>query len=100
MWHIYFKQTMDRLGIKGSTLADAAGCSRNNISEIRTGKTNPSINRFWELVEICENIVPGFKNELGRRISVDRASSFYKGMDEDELADHLVAIGNAWKGRR
>jgi DNA-binding Xre family transcriptional regulator len=69
MLHQYFKQTMDTLGIKGKALAKKAGCSSNNISEIRNGKVNPPINRFWELVELCEELAPGFRKEFARKVA-------------------------------
>lgn len=69
MLNDYFRETMDGFKIKGAQLARKAGCSQNNISEIRNGKVSPPISRFWELVEMCEEIAPGFKEEFGRRIS-------------------------------
>lgn len=65
----FFRETMDYFGIKGKDLAELAGCSYNNISEIRHGKSFPAINRFWELVEICEELAPGFKDALATKIS-------------------------------
>ncbi len=69
MLHKYFKETMDFYGIKGSELADKIGCSRNNISEIRLGKVSPPISRFWELVEICEELAPGFKDKFAQKVA-------------------------------
>ncbi len=65
----FFRETMDSFGIKGGDLAKLAQCSHNNISEIRHGKSFPPISRFWELVEICEKLAPGFKEELGKKIA-------------------------------
>lgn len=69
MLHEYFKETMDFYGIKGSELADKIGCSRNNISEIRTGKVSPPISRFWELVEVCEELAPGFRERFAQKVA-------------------------------
>jgi len=69
MLNDYFRETMDAFNIKGAQLARRAGCSHNNISEIRNGKVSPPISRFWELIEMCEEIAPGFKGEFGRRVS-------------------------------
>jgi transcriptional regulator with XRE-family HTH domain len=69
MLNNFFRETMDSFGIKGKDLAQLAGCSYNNISEIRHGKSFPPINRFWELVEMCEQLAPGFKDALATRIS-------------------------------
>lgn len=69
MLHEYFKETMDFYEIKGSELADRVGCSRNNISDIRKGKVSPSISRFWEIVEVCEELAPGFKERFAQKVA-------------------------------
>lgn len=69
MLHQYFQETMDFFGIRGSDLAEKAGCSRNNISELRKGKVSTPIDRFWQLVESCEDLAPGFKEKLAQKIA-------------------------------
>ena len=98
MINFYFKQTMDYFGIRGSVLANRLGCSRNNISEIRNGKSFPPINRFWEIVEVCEELAPGFRQELARRIAENRTLD-YDDLDDNQLAEQLYQISKVWKRR-
>ena len=105
MLHIYFKQTMDHYGIKGSELAEAMGCSRNNISEIRTGKTKPQIDRFWELIETIEQLAPGAKRYFSNLISENNTTFLLKdtvdnldtaelvaAMDDEQLSKLMFAV--------
>ena len=75
MFHIYLKEVMDSRSIKGADLASALGCSRNNISEIRSGKTNPSIDRFWEILMVMEKLSPGSMRHFAD-LMAERAVSF------------------------
>ena len=94
MLHIYFKQTMDHYGIKGSELAEAMGCSRNNISEIRTGKTKPQIDRFWELIETIEQLAPGAKCYFSNLISENNTTFLLKDKVNSIDTNELVAAMN------
>ncbi|MDJ0719723.1 MAG: helix-turn-helix transcriptional regulator [Prochloraceae cyanobacterium] len=102
MLHKYFKQTMDRFGIKGSELAESFGCSRNHISEIRTGKCSPSISRFWELIETMEELAPGAKRYFATLLagcdleSVD-LQALVENMDNNQLSAILFVIAEAMK---
>ena len=94
-----FKQTMDYMGVRGSDLAELAGCSRNNISEIRNGKVNPSIDKFWSLIEDCERLAPGFKREFGKRVAgmnMNKAFSpeeLLNTLDSSQIAALTFALG-------
>ncbi len=105
MLHIYFKQTMDHYGIKGSELAEAMGCSRNNISEIRTGKTKPQIDRFWELIETMDKLAPGAKRYFSNLIDGNNTTFLLKdrvdsldtaelvaAMDDEQLSKLMFAV--------
>ncbi len=105
MLHIYFKQTMDHYGIKGSELAEAMGCSRNNISEIRTGKTKPQIDRFWELIEMLDKLAPGAKLYFSNLINGNNTTFLLKdsvnsidttelvaAMDDEQLSKLMFAV--------
>ena len=105
MLHIYFKQTMDHYGIKGSELAEAMGCSRNNISEIRTGKTKPQIDRFWELIETMDKLAPGAKHYFSNLIDGNNTTFLLKdtvdnldtaelvaAMDDEQLSKLMFAV--------
>lgn len=69
MLNNFFRETMDSFGIRGAELARLANCSHNHISQIRHGKSFPPTSTFWELIEICEEIAPGFKEALGKKIA-------------------------------
>ena len=94
-----FKQTMDYMGVRGSDLAELAGCSRNNISEIRNGKVNPPIDKFWSLIENCERLAPGFKREFGKRLAgmnrkkVFSPEEFLDTLDSSQVAALTLALG-------
>jgi transcriptional regulator with XRE-family HTH domain len=91
MLHVYFKQTMERFGVKGAKLAAAFGCSRNHISEIRMGKCNPPIDRFWELLEMTDQLAPGAKEYFGDLISGRRQA--LEGMEDADLGKLYLEIG-------
>jgi len=92
MLHDYFRETMDFYGIKGSELADRIGCSRNNISEIRNGKVSPPISRFWELVEICEELAPGFKEKFGEKV----AGHYYFKSESSNISNSQFKNNNSF----
>ena len=94
MLHIYFKQTMDHYGIKGSELAEAMGCSRNNISEIRTGKTKPPIDRFWELIETMDKLAPGAKRYFSNLMGGNNPTCLPKDTINSIDTGELVAAMN------
>ena len=104
MLNVYFKQTMERFGVKNIDLAEAFGCGKNYISEIRTGRCNPPIDRFWELLECMERLAPGAKSYfagliLGNDLSIeDLATSIdpeelVMAMNQQQLSRIMFAIG-------
>lgn len=113
MLHVYFKQTMDRFGIKGAELAKTFGCSRNHISEIRTGKCCPPINRLWELLETMEELAPGAKEYFGSLVAGYDSPYVFRfaemmahkhrvpldDLSDQELGQLLVDIGNEMSKR-
>jgi transcriptional regulator with XRE-family HTH domain len=106
MLHAYFKQTMDRFGVRNLDLAEAFGCSRNHISEIRNGKCNPPINRFWELVETMDKLAPGSKQYFASLIAgYDRSftrapQEMIESMDNNQLSAMLFLIAEALRKNR
>ena len=68
MFNEYFKQTMDRFGVKGTELSKHFGCGRGYISDIRTGKCNPPSDRLWELIVALDELAPGAKRYFGNLI--------------------------------
>lgn len=59
---------MDRFGVKGTKLSEHFGCGRGYISDIRMGKCNPPLDRFWELVIAMDELAPGAKRYFGSLI--------------------------------
>ncbi len=105
MLYFYFKQTMDRFGVKGKDLAEAFGCRQNYISEIRMGKCNPPINRFWELLETMNKLAPGAKEYFGKLIASSQGDFFIQdlvetinpadlvaAMDDEQLSQFMFAV--------
>jgi transcriptional regulator with XRE-family HTH domain len=102
MFHIYFKQVMDERLIKGAELANVLGCSHNNISKIRNGKTNPGIDRFWEILMAMEKLSPGSIRHFGELIA-ERPISFdglIESMDNEQLSEILLKVSQALKQKR
>ena len=95
-----FRETMDRLGIKGSQLAERAGRSRNNITEIRKGKSFPTVGDFVELLMICEEERPGFFEEFTRRLVGQSRrltispEEFVNTLDASEFGALMIAAGS------
>ena len=95
-----FRETMDRLGIKGSQLAERTGRSRNNITEIRKGKSFPTVGDFVELLMICEEERPGFFEEFTRRLVGQSRrltispEEFVEALDSSEFGALMIAAGS------
>lgn len=66
--HKIFDETVSYFKIQGKELAQKAGRTPGNISEIRKGKVGIVIRDFGDLLETCEELAPGFKAEFGRRL--------------------------------
>lgn len=65
-----FKETLDRFGIQGTELAEVAGRSRTNISQIRTGKVSPSLADFCDLLLAAESMKSGVLTDFSQRLSL------------------------------
>jgi predicted transcriptional regulator len=107
MLNEYFKQTMNHFGIKGTELSKRFGCGSGYISDIRTGKCNPPIDRFWELITVMDEIAPGAKRYFGNLIAenYDRVSpedlavsiepeELVALMSNEQLSKLMLAIAN------
>ena len=95
-----FRETMDRLGVKGSQLAERAGRSRNNITEIRKGKSFPTVGDFVELLMLCEEESPGFFEEFtqqligqSRRLTTS-PEELVNVLDSSEFGALMIAAGS------
>lgn len=94
-----FRETMDRLGVKGSQLAERSGRSRNNITGIRQGKSFPTIGDFVELLMLCEEEKPGFFEEFTRHlVGQSRVNTspeeFVDALDLSEFGALMIAAGS------
>lgn len=73
--HKIFGETLDDFKIKGKELAIKAGNSPTYISEVKLGKCGMPLERFGEILEMCEELAPGFKQDFARRISQSSIST-------------------------
>lgn len=105
MLNQYFKQTMDYFGIKGTELSQAVGCGKGYISDIRTGRCSPPINRFWELLETMDKLAPGAKKHFGNLVAGKNTDFFLEdivanlnpaeiveAMNDEQLSKLMFAI--------
>jgi hypothetical protein len=81
-----FKETMDKMGVQPSVLAEKAARTRNNISDIRGGKSFPNLRDFVHLLNACEEIKPGFIEVYVRLIL---GESRRQSLKPEELIDSL-----------
>ena len=95
MLNQYFKQTMDHFGVKGTRLAEEFGCGQSYISDIRRGKTNPPINRFWQIIETMEKLAPGAKRYFGNLVAGNDTTYFLESVAQTiEPAEMVELMGN------
>lgn len=101
-----FKQAMDQCGVAPSELAELAGRSRGNISQIRNGKNFPSIGDFCELIGCAEQLSPGFYELFGRlligetRRQTLSPEELINSLDSTELGTLLIAVGSRMSEKR
>ena len=81
-----FKVTMEVMKLGVSELAELADRSVNNISEIRLGKTNTSIQTFGELLEVAERARPGFVNRFCQEVT---GNIFFSSDSLDQIISEL-----------
>jgi hypothetical protein len=85
--HKIFGETLDDLNVRGKDLAAKAGNSSTYISEVKLGKCGIPLSRFGEILEMCEELAPGFKQDFARRISQSNIKT-----DKLPLADIALMI--------
>jgi hypothetical protein len=85
--HKIFGETLDDLNVRGKDLAAKAGNSSTYISEVKLGKCGIPLSRFGEILEMCEELAPGFKQDFARRISQSSIKT-----DKLPLADIALMI--------
>lgn len=89
-----FKDKMDSWQITGVQLAKATGRSQSNISQIRSGAVSPSVADFAELIEVCDRLKPGFKNDYYASLSGQRLdlNQLVGSLSSAELSVLLVCV--------
>ncbi len=92
MLNEYFKQTMDHFGVKGTRLAKELGCGQAYISDIRRGKTNPPINRFWQILETMEKLAPGARRYFGNLVAGNDTTYFVEEIIDNVEAAEMVKL--------
>ena len=92
MLNQYFKQTMDHFGVKGTRLAEEFGCGQSYISDIRRGKTNPPINRFWQIIEAMEKLAPGTRRYFGNLVAGNDTDYFLEAVAQSIEPAELVEL--------
>lgn len=101
-----FKDTMKHMGVSNKELAEVSGRSLTNISEIRNGKTNPTIKDFALLIDCCENLAPGFTKEFNRRLAgASRGfefspEEFVSCLDSSQMAALMFAVASRISGNQ
>lgn len=76
---------MDVMELGVAELARLSGRSKNNISEIRLGKTNTTIHTFGELLEVADQARSGFIREFSRRLA--GGNIFFQGSPDALIAE-------------
>jgi transcriptional regulator with XRE-family HTH domain len=101
-----FQEALDKTlryrGITGKQIAERTGISPSYVSEIRSGKRNPSLEMFERLLDATEEIAPGSREYFaaclaGRtlKVSVDYIASNF---EDEEFAAFVLARSKYLKG--
>ena len=90
-----FRKIQDNRTIKGKDLAELTSINQKHLSQFRQGKSSVSLDLLWRLLEAMDELSPGARRDFGLMIAGEPV--VYEEMDEVELADQVVALGQAWK---
>jgi transcriptional regulator with XRE-family HTH domain len=97
-------KTLKYQGIAGKQIADRTGISPSYVSEIRSGKRNPSLEMFERLLNAAEEIAPGSREYFamclaGGVLKVSPNIDYLAAnLDDEELANLVLARGKYLKG--
>jgi hypothetical protein len=97
--NLVFKKAMDESSIPASILAEKANRTRTNISSIRNGHTFPNLNDFVALLNVCEEIKPGFIETYIRlllgetRRQTLKPEELIDSLEPAEIGSLLLALG-------
>jgi transcriptional regulator with XRE-family HTH domain len=96
----FFGEIKRHHGITGKAISEQTGISQNHISEYINGKRDVTTDVLWRMLEAMDEISPGARRDLAKRIAGDRPEITYEELDEDELAEEMIKLGRAWKTMR
>jgi predicted transcriptional regulator len=99
IFNCVFKETLDRRGIAGKSVAEWTGRSQNSISRIRSGADCPHLRDFVKILDTIEEHSPGFFDDycrnlagLSRRVTIS-PQEFVDSLDSSEFAALMIAAG-------
>ena len=78
-----FNRMLKHQKITGKALSETSGISTPHISEIRNGKTNPSLEVFERLIDAAEKLKPGSRRMFASLMAGE------EGLSIEELAEQL-----------
>lgn len=93
----FFGEVKRHHGITGKAISELTGVSQNHISEYINGKRDVTTEVLWRMIEAMDEISPGARRDLAKKIASDRREITYEELDEDELAEEMIRLGRAWK---
>jgi transcriptional regulator with XRE-family HTH domain len=109
MFREIFKEVKKCRRITGKAISQITGISANHISEYINGKRDVTGDTLWRMIEAMEELSPGARCQFGREIIGDRSAQSvednrleinFDELDENQLADCMVALGKAWKNKQ
>lgn len=96
-----FKEVKQSCGVTGKSIAQQTGISEKHISEFLRGKRDVTSETLWRMIEAMEEICPGSRSLIAEKLGGrSRVILNFDELDEDQLADCMVAIGRSWKNRQ
>ncbi|MDJ0718192.1 MAG: helix-turn-helix transcriptional regulator [Prochloraceae cyanobacterium] len=107
-FHGALKKAQDQYAIVGKDLAKKVGIGQQHLTNIRSGKAWPSEEVLMRILSAMEELAPGSRFYFFLLMMGDDAKKYrkrlkqvaYEDMGDEELADHLMMIGQAWKSNQ
>lgn len=96
-----FKRALDHYGVTGKELSQKTGIAQATISDIRRGKSDPSLGTFWRLIQAAEEIAPGFLKYFCRLLvcgsdEVGELEAMIAVADQEEIGLAMMAMARRW----
>ena len=97
-------KTLKHQGITGKQIAEQTGISPSYVSEIRSGKRNPSLEMFERLLNGAEELAPGSREYFALCLTggASKASTnidyLAANLDDEDLANLVIARGKYLRG--